>query len=57
MPRYLVTSKFFKAPFFTDYFSVENFFNTDLDMVVYDLYGEKYMVDGINWIDIERDHL
>jgi len=56
MPRYLITT-FLGEPFLADYFSVENFFNAQLEMIVYDLAEETYTKDGISWIDIERDHM
>ena len=56
MPRYLITT-LTGEPFLTDYFIAENCFNADLEMIVYDLYEEKYTLNGIIWMDIERDHL
>ena len=56
MPRYLITT-FLGEPFLTDYFSMENCFNAQLEMIVYDLVEEKYTKDGNFWIDIERDYL
>lgn len=56
MPRYLITT-FLGEPFLTDYFTVENCFDAQEGMIVYDLFEEKYTKDGVSWIDIERDHL
>lgn len=55
--RYLVTTDKAFAPFLTDYFYAPNHFNPDVDMVVFDLINMTYTTDGINWIDINEDHL
>ncbi len=51
--NFLVTIKE-QAPFFTDYCDVEMFCE---DMVVYDLVNQEYSTDGLNWYEIEIDHL
>ena len=45
------------SPFLTKWFDAENNFNSEIEMVVYDLYLNKYTEDGINWYEIEFDHL
>lgn len=55
--RYLITTKKTYSPFLTKWFEPENHFNSDLDMVVYDLVENKYTTDGKKWHDIEVDHL
>lgn len=58
--RYLIVTNILlsgQAPFLTDYFSSENDFNEEFEMVVYDLYTNEYTKDGENWHDIEIDHL
>ena len=52
--RYLVTSPRFE-PFFTEWFTVEN--NLADDMVVFDMHLNKYIKKGIEWTEIETDHL
>ena len=54
--RYLITAKG-HPPGLTNWFDVENNWNDDVAMVVYDLHLSKYMDDGILWKDIEEDHL
>lgn len=56
MHRYLVTTKG-DEPFFTQFFTPENHFVTDVGMVVYDLVGRLYTDDGEEWFPIEVDHL
>ena len=51
---YLITEKG-KSPIFTNWYDYENNYNEG--MVVYDLINCKYTIDGINWIEIEIDHL
>ena len=58
--RYLITTNLLLSgqhPFFTNWFNIENNFNSEIEMVVYDLYLNKYTEDGINWYEIEFDHL
>ena len=43
--------------FFTKWFDVENHFNTEVDMIVYDLYKGKYFDKDLVWKYIEEDHL
>lgn len=54
--RYLITTKN-ENPFLTDYFDSENNFNRTYEMVVYDLSKNIYTKDGVNWEEIEIDHL
>ena len=54
--RYLITTNII-APFLTNYFNFENNFNSEIEMVVYDLYLNKYTTDGMNWYELEIDHL
>ena len=58
--RYLITTNVLMSgqfPFLTNYFDAENNFNSEIEMVVYDLYLNKYTADGNNWNNIEIDHL
>jgi hypothetical protein len=57
--RYLITTLEAYAPALTAWFDLENNFNPDpvLGMVVYDLYLNKYTIDGKEWKDIQIDHL
>lgn len=43
--------------FYTNWFDVENNFNSDVGMVVFDLVNHKYMVNSLGWSDIDEDHL
>lgn len=54
--RYLITTKN-EMPFLTKWFQAENHFNSQLQMVVYDLVECKYTTDGKIWNDIEIDTL
>ena len=54
--RYLITTNN-NTPFFTEWFDVENHFNKDVDMAVYDLSENRYTTDGVNWNRIMEDHL
>jgi hypothetical protein len=54
--RYLVTTNS-TSPFFTDWFDAENHFNSEIEMVVYDLSECKFTSDGKTWNRIEIDHL
>jgi len=43
--RYLIITNLYlsgQPPFLTNYFNCENNFNSEIDMVVYDLYLKKY---------------
>ena len=58
--RYLIITNLYlsgQPPFLTNYFNCENNFNSEIDMVVYDLEQLKYTADGTNWYNIEIDHL
>jgi hypothetical protein len=54
--RYLITTKN-EPPFLTRWFEYENHFNPELGMIIYDLSANTYTTDGINWLEIEIDHL
>ena len=56
MGRYLITGDNF-TPFFSDYFNYENHYNSELNMIVYDLQKNIYSIDGVHWLNIESDHL
>ena len=58
--RYLIVTNILMSgtpPFLTNYFSSENNFNSEIEMIVYDLEQLKYTEDGKNWYNIEIDHL
>lgn len=46
-----------KKAFYTNWFDVENNFNSDAQMIVFDLLNDRYMVNGLDWNDIPEDHL
>ena len=52
--RYLITETY-ELPFFTDHFDGKNHFVEG--MVIYDLHLEKYTDNGVNWHNIDSDHL
>ena len=52
---YLITTKI-RAPFLTRYYQ-SDMFNIEVGMIVFNLSEMKYTIDGINWIEIEEDHL
>ena len=54
--RYLVTTNI-TNPFLTNYFDAEKDFNSEIEMVVYDLQNCLYTEDGKNWYELEIDHL
>lgn len=54
--RYLITTKN-EPPFLTKWFEPDNHFNHELGMIAYDLSENTYTIDGINWLEIEIDHL
>ncbi len=43
--------------FFTKWFDVDNNFNAEVDMVVYDLVKGVYMTKELVWLPIKEDHL
>ena len=43
--------------FYTNWFDIENNFNSEVGMIVFDLVKHKYMLNGLEWCDIEDDHL
>jgi hypothetical protein len=53
--RYLITAKNHE-PGLSDYWQ-HDFFNPEINMIVYDLYKKKYTVDGYEWNEIIEDHL
>jgi hypothetical protein len=57
--KYLVTyiENGTQKAFYTNWFDVENSFNSDVGMVVFDLVNHKYMVNSLGWSDIDEDHL
>ena len=58
--RYLIVTNVLMSgqfPFLTKWFDTENNFNSEIEMVVYDLYLNKYTEDGKNWHELEIDHL
>ena len=57
--RYLVTytENGIQKTFYTNWFDIENNFNSEVGMVVFDLINHKYMVNSLGWTDIEEDHL
>jgi len=52
---YLITTKV-RPPFLTQYYQAD-MFNIEVGMIVYDLITYQYTIDGLNWMDIEKDHL
>lgn len=56
MKRYLITGDNF-APFYSDYFNYENHYNSELNMIIYDLQYDRYSTDGVHWLNIASDHL
>jgi hypothetical protein len=52
---YLITTNTC-APFLTRYYQ-DDMFNIEVGMIVYDLITYQYTIDGLNWMDIEKDHL
>lgn len=57
--RYLVTyqENGLQKAFYTDWFDVENNFNPDVQMIVFDLINLTYMCNSLGWTNIEFDHL
>jgi hypothetical protein len=57
--QYLVTyiENGIQKAFYTNWFDVENHFNSEVGMVVFDLENHKYMVNNLGWSDIDVDHL
>ena len=57
--KYLVTyiENGLQKAFYTNWFDVENNFNSEIGMIVYDLINHKMMVNNLGWTDIEFDHL
>jgi len=43
--------------FYTNWFDKDNHFNAELNMVVFNLLSHKYTSNGIDWMDIDEDHL
>lgn len=54
--RYLITANNF-PPFLTGWYDFENHYNSEVNMIVYDLQKKRYSVDGETWKDIKLDHL
>jgi hypothetical protein len=57
--RYLVTytENGLRKAFYTYYFDIENNFNPDVEMIVFDIINHKYLVNSLGWTDIEFDNL
>jgi hypothetical protein len=57
--RYLITytEESETKCFYTHWFEPENSFPAKGEMVVIDLVKNQYMTNGIDWLDIEEDHL
>ena len=57
--KYLVTyiDNGIQKAFYTNWFDIENNFNSAAGMVVFDLINHKYMVNSLGWTDIGKDHL
>ena len=57
--KYLVTyiENGIPKAFYTNWFDIENNFNSEVGMVVFDLSNHKYMVNSLGWTDIQVDHL
>ena len=58
--QYLVTytdSEGIQQAFYTHWFDVENHFNHELSMVVFDLVNHCFMSGSLGWVDIHEDHL
>lgn len=57
--NYLVTyiENGIQKAFYTNWFDIENNFNSEVGMVVFDLVNHKYMVNSSGWSDIDEDHL
>ncbi len=57
--KYLVTytnEAGVRVVFYTEWFDVENNFRPDLNMIVFDLVANKYLVNDC-WNEIKFDHL
>lgn len=57
--KYLVTyiENGMQKAFYTNWFDVENNFNSGVGMVVFDLVNHKYMVNSLGWVDIDEDQI
>lgn len=57
--RYLVTytNEGKQEAFYTEWFDIENNFNPEVGMIVFDLVKHKYLINNLGWIDIQQDHL
>lgn len=54
--RYLIITNC-NQPFLTNWFDSNNYFNENIEMVVYDLSYKCFTINGKDWDDIEIDHL
>jgi len=54
MYKYLITSDY--EPFLTNWFDVENNYNEDINMIVYDILNNLYF-QGKEWISLNEDNL
>lgn len=59
--RYLIIIQYpetdIQSAFFSDRYDYENLYSAEHEMIVIDLNCSKVTFDGINWKDIEEDHL
>jgi hypothetical protein len=54
--RYLITCNG-HIPALTHWYEYENHYNSEINMVVFDFHKMMFTKDGIEWHQIERDHL
>lgn len=54
--QYLITGDGIE-PFTTEYYDYGNNYIEDINMKVYDLHGQVYTDNGIDWKPFETDHL
>jgi len=54
MYKYLITSD--HEPFLTNWFDIENNYNEDINMIVYDILNNLYF-DGKTWNPLMEDNL
>lgn len=54
--QYLITMDG-EEPFTTEWYDYINNYRADLNMIVYDLHHNLYSTDGIEWKELQNDHL
>lgn len=54
--RYLITMDG-EEPFTTEWYDFQNNYRADLNMIVYDLHNNLYSTNGIDYKELENDHL